>query len=93
VKLVITIECISYVAGDVLKRLQGRIYKREKKTEKVGHDEFNHFKLSPNIIWAQESKMIRWACGTHGEEVDERFWLGRLKKKAMRRHSYRLEAI
>jgi hypothetical protein len=52
-----------------------------KKPEKVEHDEFNHFKFSPNIIWAQESRMIRWACGTHGEEVDKGFWLGRLKKK------------
>jgi hypothetical protein len=62
------------------------------KKQKVAHDEFDHFPLSPNIILAQESR-IRWAYGTHGEGVDEGFWLGRLKKKAMLRHSYRLEAI
>jgi hypothetical protein len=51
------------------------------------------FKLSPNIFWAQESRIIRWASGTHEEELDEGFWLGRPKKKSMRRHSYRLETI
>jgi hypothetical protein len=80
---------IFYVAGDVVKRLQWRIYNRKKQRKSAC--EFDYFKPSQIIIWAQESRMIRWACGTHGE-VDEGFWLGRLKKKSMRRHGYRLEA-
>ena len=71
---------ICYVAGDVVET-SGNEFMTEKKTETLEYNDFDHFTPSPNIIWAQESRMIRWACGTHGEEVDEGVWFRRLKKK------------